>query len=122
MEPEEITIHEVRERLERGEEIVILDVRSKKEWEESPSKIPGALRTPVTEVERLLESIPQDRTVVAYCTCRHTKLSHRVAQMLREKGFANAFHLYGGFDAWVSAQYPLEDRGQQHEERKADQA
>lgn len=121
MESEQITIHEVMERMGRGEKIVILDVRSKKEWDESPSKIPGALRTPVTEVERLLASIPRDRTVVAYCTCRHSKLSYRVAQMFREKGFANAFHLYGGFDAWLSAQYPLEDRGR-NEERKSNQA
>lgn len=68
MEPTRVTVDEVKERMERGEQFVFLDTRNPKAWGESDSKLPGATRVSADEVEQHLEEIPQDRVVITYCT------------------------------------------------------
>lgn len=67
-EPVPMTVAEVRDRLEKGQSVVLLDVRSRKEWEESAVKLPGAKRAPVTEIENYVRSLPKDSLIVPYCT------------------------------------------------------
>lgn len=108
--PTEIRAVDVKGMIDGGREIVLLDARSTKEWGESDGKIPGALRVHITEIEDLLDTLPKEVPVITYCTCRHEKLSIRVTQMLADRGFSDAHFLLGGFDAWVSAGYPLEPK------------
>lgn len=63
-----ITVQEVKERMDAGEEFTFVDVRNPQAWAESESKIPGAVRVSLKEVEAQLPEIPKDRPVVAYCT------------------------------------------------------
>jgi rhodanese-related sulfurtransferase len=106
----EIRAVDVKEIMDYGKGVVLLDVRSSKEWGESDVKLPGAIRIHITEIDKCLEKIPKNIPVITYCTCRHEKLSVRVTQILFENGFSNAHFLLGGFDAWVSAGYPLEPK------------
>lgn len=55
---------ELRERLH---EVVILDVRSEKDWNESDLKIQGSRRETPTEESRWIEVYPKDQTYVLYC-------------------------------------------------------
>jgi rhodanese-related sulfurtransferase len=59
-----ISKEELRERLH---EIVLLDVRSEKDWEGSELKIQGAQRETPTEEKRWMEKYPKDQTYVLYC-------------------------------------------------------
>lgn len=68
MEPTKVSIHEVKARVDRGDPLVIIDSRNNKEWDESPMKIPGAIRVPADEVDRLWREIPADRPIITYCT------------------------------------------------------
>lgn len=68
MEATRITVDEVKERLDRGEEFVFLDTRNPQAWAESDKKLPHALRVPATELNEHLEEIPKDRAVITYCT------------------------------------------------------
>lgn len=68
MEPTRVTVDEVKERMERGEQFVFIDTRNPKAWGESDTKLPGAIRAPVDEVEQHLDEIPQDRVIITYCT------------------------------------------------------
>lgn len=52
---------------ERLHEVVILDVRSEKDWNESDSMIQGARRETPTEAYRWMEMYPKDQTYVLYC-------------------------------------------------------
>jgi rhodanese-related sulfurtransferase len=63
-----VTADEVRQRLERGEPIALVDVRNPKAWAESDSKLPGAIRVPLEELEQRVGEIPRDRAVITYCT------------------------------------------------------
>ena len=68
VEVSRVTVDEVRERLERGEPLVLLDVRNPEAWAEADAKLPGAVRVPLDDLEARLDEIPRGRAVITYCT------------------------------------------------------
>ena len=68
MEATRVTVDEVRERMERGEQFAFVDTRNPVAWGESDVKLPGAIRVPADELEQHLDEIPRDRAVITYCT------------------------------------------------------
>jgi rhodanese-related sulfurtransferase len=68
MEATRVTVDEVKERMDRGEQFTFVDTRNPKAWGEAETKLPGAIRVPANEVEQYLDQIPRDRTVITYCT------------------------------------------------------
>jgi rhodanese-related sulfurtransferase len=68
MEVTRVTVDEVKERMDRGEEFTFVDTRNATAWAEANAKLPNAIRIPADEVEQHLEEIPRDRTVITYCT------------------------------------------------------
>jgi adenylyltransferase/sulfurtransferase len=63
-----ITIEELRQRLERGNNVVVLDVRQPLAYAEYPGTIPGSVRIPPAELPDRYGELPRDRLIVAYCT------------------------------------------------------
>lgn len=59
---------ELKRRLDRREDIVVVDLRSGLSYEAAGTKIPGALRIPPEEFPRRSTEIPPNRPVVMYCT------------------------------------------------------
>ena len=68
MEATRVTVDEVKERMDRGEQFAFVDTRNPQAWGEADAKLPGALRVPADEGERHLNEIPRDRAVITYCT------------------------------------------------------
>ena len=62
------SVDEVRQRLDRGEPVVFLDVRNPQAWASSDVKLPGAIRIPLDELPERAGELPRDRPIVAYCT------------------------------------------------------
>ncbi len=67
-QPTRVTVDEVMERMNRGEELQFLDTRNPKAWSEADTKLPGAIRVPADEVEQHLTELKHDRTIITYCT------------------------------------------------------
>ena len=63
-----ITPEELKERLDGGEEIVIVDLRHPLDVEAEPHRIPGALHLSPDDLDARHGEIPRDRDVVLYCT------------------------------------------------------
>lgn len=63
-----ITPEELKERLDGGEEIVIVDLRHPLDVETEPHHIPGALHLSPDDLEERHPEIPRDRDIVLYCT------------------------------------------------------
>jgi len=63
-----ITVEELKERMDSGEEFTVIDVRNPTAWAETDTEIPEAIRVPLDKIEENLSRIPKSRTVVAYCT------------------------------------------------------
>jgi rhodanese-related sulfurtransferase len=68
MEVGRITIDELRERLDRGEPIAMVDARSAEAWGKADRQIPGSTRVPPDDIERHVSKVPKGRAVVSYCT------------------------------------------------------
>jgi rhodanese-related sulfurtransferase len=68
MEATRVTVDEVKERMDRGEQFTFVDTRNPKAWAEADTKLPAAIRMVADEAEQHLDQIPRDRTVITYCT------------------------------------------------------
>jgi membrane protein DedA with SNARE-associated domain len=63
-----ITPEELRERLESGEAVVVVDLRHSTDVSESGASIPGAIRVAIDDIEAGHDRIPRDREIVLFCT------------------------------------------------------
>ncbi len=63
-----ISVHELRELLQRDEKPLILDVRSRTARKLDPRRIPGAIAVDIAEPQVALVAVPPDRDVVVYCS------------------------------------------------------
>ena len=67
MEATRVTVDEVKERMERGEEFAFVDTRNPIAWSHAKIKLPGAIHVSADDVEQHLGEIPRDRTAITYC-------------------------------------------------------
>lgn len=58
----------LKAKIEKGEQIVILDVRTGMSYKGSDVKIKGALRIPPEAVEMRYKELPMDKEIITYCT------------------------------------------------------
>jgi adenylyltransferase/sulfurtransferase len=94
----EITVTELKERLDRGERVTLVDVRETYEWQIGNLEPYGARLIPLGQLmSRLDELAPADETVLY---CRTGSRSRRAAQALQAAGFTNVVNLEGGIAAW----------------------
>ncbi len=63
-----VTPEEVKQRLDEGEDLMILDMRDKFEYEAQPYTLPGAFHLPIEQLDENSHKIPRDRDIVLYCT------------------------------------------------------
>jgi len=63
-----ITPEELKQKLDAGEDVVVVDLRHSYDFEAEPGTIPGAYRMEASELDEMSEQIPRDRDVVLYCT------------------------------------------------------
>jgi len=63
-----ITPEELKEKIDTGEELVIVDLRHSLDFEADPETIPGAFHMDVKELEEKSDRLPPDREVILYCT------------------------------------------------------
>jgi S1-C subfamily serine protease/rhodanese-related sulfurtransferase len=98
--------------IENGLNPVLLDVRSKTDFETSPLRLPGAVRLDPDEVAagRIELQIDPAQLVVAYDTSPMEATSERVTHKLREHGFKNVRILKGGLGGWTNARLPVESK------------
>lgn len=106
-----LTPDALRLRLESGDPVRIVDLRTDIAFEVNRQTLPGAIRLDPEELDARHGEIPRDRDIVLYCTCPNESTSARVALALAKRGIRRVFPLEGGFEAWVSRGYPVEARG-----------
>jgi adenylyltransferase/sulfurtransferase len=94
---EELTATELKERLDRGHDLQIIDVREQKEFD--VARIPNATLIPLGQVvNRMSEIDPQRETVMH---CKGGGRSARAIEALKKAGYAGKLrNLKGGITAW----------------------
>jgi membrane protein DedA with SNARE-associated domain len=63
-----ISPSELKEKLDAGEVLTIVDLRHSVDFEADPETIPGAFRIDASELQLTDERLPRDREVILYCT------------------------------------------------------
>jgi rhodanese-related sulfurtransferase len=88
---------ELRERLEAGEPVIIIDVREDYEIK-AHGKIPTSAHYPLRELPVRWEELKDANEVVCYCA--GGARSYNAAMLLRRNGIFNATSMEGGITAW----------------------
>jgi membrane protein DedA with SNARE-associated domain/rhodanese-related sulfurtransferase len=102
-----ITADELKERMDLGHEVFVLDLRGALDHEADPFTIPGALRMTAEELEQRHADIPRHGDVILFCACPNEATAARMALMLRRNGIRKVRPLAGGIDAWRKRNFPL---------------
>jgi sulfur-carrier protein adenylyltransferase/sulfurtransferase len=91
----EMTPRELKQRLDRGDDLFVLDVREPHEYQ--ICNINGYL-LPLGDLPRRVNELDSSREIVAHC--RSGKRSADAAEFLRKAGFRKIWNLKGGILAW----------------------
>ena len=100
-----ITPHELKERMESGETLSIVDLRNAVERVEG--SIPGSIQMTGDEVDSVVASLLQGE-IILYCTCPNEVTSARVALKLKRQGVERVRPLEGGFPLWRDLGFPVD--------------
>ena len=102
-----ITVDELKQLMDAGGEMMIVDLRRPSDLAADPYTIPGSLQIAVEELERRHHEIPRDRDVILYCACPNEVTSAQMAVMLKRRGIKRVRPLVGGVEGWRASNYPL---------------
>ncbi|GGM83984.1 adenylyltransferase/sulfurtransferase MoeZ [Thermopolyspora flexuosa] len=94
-----ITALELKEMIDRGDDIFLVDVREPNEYE--ICRIPGSVLIPKGEFldGSALERLPQDKKIVLHC--KSGGRSAEALAVVKNAGFSDAVHVGGGILSWI---------------------
>jgi rhodanese-related sulfurtransferase len=101
----ETTVEEVKKKLDRGENFVLVDVREESEF--TKDHIPGALHLGKGVIERDIEDRVPDLNTPLILYCGGGFRSALAADNLRKMGYTNLLSMDGGIRGWREKNYPL---------------
>lgn len=101
---EAISRDALKDAIEKGN-VTLLDVRPEGEYHSG--HLQGAVNIPVDQLEQMLDHLPADREVMAYCRGPYCIWSHEAAQILRSHGF-KVRRYEEGYPEWKAAGFPTE--------------
>jgi S1-C subfamily serine protease/rhodanese-related sulfurtransferase len=98
--------------IENGRNPILVDVRTRTDFETSPLRLPGAVRL---EPEAVAAgqgdlSVEHEALVVTYDTSPLEATAEKVANALRGRGYKNVRILKGGLGGWTNARLPVESK------------
>lgn len=102
----EITVAEVKLKLEAGEQFVFIDVREDNEWDVDHAA--GASHLGRGIIERDIEKVVSDKSAEVVLYCGGGFRSALAADNLQRMGYTNVLSMAGGIKAWREAGYAME--------------
>jgi adenylyltransferase/sulfurtransferase len=92
-----LTTAQVKEKLDRGDQFRLVDVREQNEYD--IARIEGAELLPLSRAQEWIETLPADQEIVFFCHIGGR--SQQVASYLaNQRGFTNVANMLGGIDDW----------------------
>ena len=101
-----ITAPALAEKLRQGEDLVVLDVRTEKEWQ--AGHIEGSLNIPLSHLRQRVDEIPADKPLAVHCQSGYR--SSIACSLLEQAGREDLSDVVGGIQAWIRASLPVEDQ------------
>ena len=87
---------ELKSRLDKGDQLVLLDVRE--QWEFDLAKVNGSTLIPLATLPQSLAKLNRDAEIIAIC--HHGMRSADATNFLLQQGYSNVKNLVGAIDAW----------------------
>jgi rhodanese-related sulfurtransferase len=101
-----VTPERIKFWLDNKEPLVIIDLRTTKEFQER--RLPGARSIPMKDLENQLSSIPRSGRVILYCDCPQASLIQDAFQVLKDDhGYRNIAIMPEGIKGWVQRKFPV---------------
>ncbi len=104
----ETTVDEVKRRLDRGDRLLLIDVREESEY--AKDHLPGAIHLGKGIIERDVEKKVPDTAAEIILYCGGGFRSALAADNLKKMGYSNAISMDGGIREWRDKKYPLTDK------------
>jgi len=103
---DKIDAEELKKKMERGEEIQVIDVLSEESYENR--HLPGAMNIPYREIGKRKDEIDPDKEIIVYCNDKDCDASPIAAEKLVKLGFEDVTDFEGGLLEWEKAGYDFE--------------
>ena len=87
---------EVKQKLDRGDDFMLIDVREPHEYQ--IARIPGAKLIPLGELPKHLNELDRDTEIVMHC--KSGGRSQQAVDLLKANKFSNVRNMTGGITAW----------------------
>ena len=97
----------LKRRLDAGEDVTIIDLRTPFEVTATPYAIPGSRRLAADAIDAHEAEFLRSRDVVLYCASPNDPTSARVALELKRRGITRVRPLEGGLAAWMALNFPV---------------
>ncbi|MEW6192864.1 MAG: FAD-dependent oxidoreductase [Bacillota bacterium] len=97
-EAKTLTPAELRQRLENGDNVLVLDVRTPAEAEKRPAPYDGTAHIPLGRLRAEAATLPAAQMIVPFCQI--SLRAWEAQRILEEQGFTNVRFLEGGLAAW----------------------
>jgi rhodanese-related sulfurtransferase len=106
-EPVWIEPDELQHRLSAGDQVIVLDVRERDEFESPPGHLPHAVNVPLADLADRTSNLAQLKQPIVV-VCKTDRRSARAAAELLARGLEDVAVLRGGTDAWHQRGLTLE--------------
>ena len=101
----ESTVEEVKDRLDRGEKFLLIDVREESEFDKD--HLPGSIHLGKGIIERDIETRVPDLSAPLVLYCGGGFRSALAADNLQKMGYTNVISMDGGVCEWREKKYPM---------------
>jgi rhodanese-related sulfurtransferase len=101
----EVTVDDVKARMQRGEKFLLIDVREESEW--ARDHLPGAIHMGKGVIERDVEQKVPDASIPMILYCGGGFRSALAADNLQKMGYTQVLSMDGGIRGWREKGYPL---------------
>jgi len=97
-----ISVHELKQKLDKKAKLAVLDVRTESEWEEG--HIEGAIHVHGGKLQEHFGEVPRDRPVAVVCGSGYR--ASIAASFLQRNAYEDVSNVVGGMSAWNAAKLP----------------
>lgn len=103
-----ITVDDLRNRIDSGDDLHVIDVRSAEDFSGNSGHIAQAINIPLEELANRLPELSENLEKTITLVCTTDRRSEKAARILARHGFADVHVVRGGMTDWQAHDYPLQ--------------
>ncbi len=100
----DISSRDAKSLLDKNRNIYLLDVRTPQEY--SQGKLAGSVLIPISELERRINEVPKNKTILVYCAVGAR--SKPAANFLAKQGYKEVYNMTDGLVGWYRNKFPIQ--------------